>query len=70
MRLTAGERLDPHEAVTPIDEGRVGEIYRAHNSRLNCDVAIKILPKGLRRRHQLRWLASFQIMTGVFDAGR
>ena len=36
-----GERLDPYEIVAPIGAGGMGEVYRAHDTRLNRAVAIK-----------------------------
>ena len=44
MSLTAGSRLGPYEIVAFIGHGGMGEVYRAHDSRLHRDVAIKVLP--------------------------
>jgi len=44
MSLTAGSRLGPYEIVAFIGHGGMGEVYRAHDSRLRRDVAIKVLP--------------------------
>src|SRR5580704_12391866 len=44
MPLSAGTRLGPYEIQSPLGAGGMGEVYRAHDSRLNRDVAIKILP--------------------------
>src|SRR5512141_2692558 len=42
MALAAGDRLGPYEILAPIGAGGMGEVYRAHDSRLNRDVAIKV----------------------------
>jgi serine/threonine protein kinase len=42
MPLSVGDRLGPYEIVAPIGAGGMGEVYRAHDSRLNRDVAIKV----------------------------
>jgi hypothetical protein len=44
MSLGAGVRLGPYEVVSAIDAGGMGEVYRAHDTKLNRDVALKILP--------------------------
>ena len=49
MTLTVGARLGPYEIVAPIGAGGMGEVYRAHDSKLNRDVAIKVLPEALAR---------------------
>jgi Tol biopolymer transport system component len=45
--LSAGARLGPYEIRTPIGAGGMGEVYRAHDAKLDRDVAIKILPAAL-----------------------
>ena len=44
MPLAAGTRLGPYEIVAPIGAGGMGEVYRARDTKLNRDVAIKVLP--------------------------
>jgi serine/threonine-protein kinase len=47
MRLAAGRRLGAYEIVAPIGEGGMGEVYRARDTRLNRDVALKVLPESI-----------------------
>jgi len=42
MALAAGTRLGPYEILAPIGAGGMGEVYRAHDSRLDRDVAVKV----------------------------
>jgi serine/threonine protein kinase/Tol biopolymer transport system component len=44
MPLTAGTRLGPYEIISAIGAGGMGEVYRAKDTRLDRDVAIKVLP--------------------------
>src|SRR5215471_7391301 len=44
MQMAAGVRLGPYEIVGPLGAGGMGEVYRARDSRLNREVAIKVLP--------------------------
>jgi serine/threonine protein kinase len=46
MALTAGSRLGPYEVLSAIGAGGMGEVYRARDSKLNRDVALKILPEA------------------------
>jgi hypothetical protein len=45
MRLTTGARLGPYEVLCTLGAGGMGEVYRARDTRLERDVAIKVLPE-------------------------
>src|SRR3984885_187660 len=47
MALTAGTRLGPYEILAPIGAGGMGEVYRAKDTKLDREVAIKVLPAAL-----------------------
>ena len=54
MSLSAGARLGVYEIVAAIGSGGMGEVYRALDTRLGRDIALKILPADAARdRHAL-----------------
>ena len=79
MRLVPGARLGPYQVVSPLGAGGMGEVYRARDSRLGRDVAVKVLPGSwaqdedrLRRfEHEARAVGSLNhpnLLT-IFDVG-
>src|SRR5438552_10064286 len=58
MSLAAGTRLGRYELLSPLGTGGMGEVYRARDSRLERDVAIKVLPERFAQDPQA--LSRFQ----------
>jgi eukaryotic-like serine/threonine-protein kinase len=54
MTLTSGTKLGPYKIVSPLGAGGMGEVYRARDTRLDRDVAIKVLPANLSSDPSLR----------------
>jgi eukaryotic-like serine/threonine-protein kinase len=54
MALTTGTRLGPYEIQSPLGAGGMGEVYRARDTRLGRDVAIKVLPAHLSSNTDLK----------------
>jgi len=54
MALTNGTKLGPYEIQSPLGAGGMGEVYRGRDSRLDREVAIKVLPSHLSQNPDLR----------------
>ncbi|MDX1584979.1 MAG: serine/threonine-protein kinase, partial [Thermoanaerobaculia bacterium] len=52
MTITSGARLGPYEIVESIGAGGMGEVWRAKDTRLDREVAIKVLPTGFAKNEQ------------------
>jgi serine/threonine protein kinase/Tol biopolymer transport system component len=58
MALSPGDKLGPYEILAPIGAGGMGEVYRARDTKLKRDVAIKVLPEAFARDRER--MARFQ----------
>src|SRR4029077_19384437 len=54
MSLAPGTRLGPFEIVAPLGAGGMGEVYRAEDTRLGREVAVKVLPQHLSSSPEVR----------------
>src|ERR1700730_14385940 len=54
MALTSGIKLGPYKVLSPLGAGGMGEVYRARDTRLERDVAVKVLPTNLCSDPSLR----------------
>src|SRR6202051_830500 len=52
MALASGDTLGPYKIIALIGKGGMGEVYRAHDSRLNRDVAIKVSASQFSERFE------------------
>src|SRR5579864_9502648 len=73
MPLSAGARLGPYEILAPIGAGGMGEVYRARDTRLNREVAIKVSGERFsdrfeREAHSIAALNHPNICT-LYDVG-
>src|SRR5437762_6466187 len=67
MGLTSGTKLGPYEILAPLGVGGMGEVYRARDSKLNRDVALKILPAMFTddAEHMARFRREAQVLASL-----
>jgi serine/threonine-protein kinase len=66
MNLAAGSKLGPYEILAPIGKGGMGEVYRARDTKLEREVAIKIVPESFA--HDPERIARFEREAKVLAA--
>jgi Tol biopolymer transport system component len=54
MTLSPGTKLGPYEILAPLGAGGMGEVYRAKDTRLGREVAVKVLPQHLSANEEIR----------------
>ncbi len=55
MALSPGTRLGPYEVTALIGQGGMGEVYRARDTKLDRDVALKVLPDVFTEDREGPW---------------
>lgn len=76
--MAPGRRLGPYEIVSPLGAGAMGEVWRARDTRLGRDVAVKILPPRLGRDADARFVREARAVAALshpnilalYDVGR
>ena len=65
-------KLGNYEITTKLGEGGMGEVYRAHDARLNRSVAVKILAQGTRFEQEAKALGALNHpnIVAIYDAGQ
>ncbi len=67
MPFTTGTKLGPYAIVAPLGAGGMGEVYRARDTRLDRDLAIKVLPETFAGDPER--IARFQRKAGTIGLG-
>jgi serine/threonine protein kinase/Tol biopolymer transport system component len=80
LSLAPGTRLGPYEILSPIGAGGMGEVYKARDTKLGRDVAVKVLPEAVaqspdvlaRFEREARAVAALNHpnILGIYDFGR
>ncbi|MGO9259374.1 MAG: hypothetical protein ACLQU1_24125 [Bryobacteraceae bacterium] len=66
MPLLPGDKLGRYQIVAPLGAGGMGEVYRARDSKLNRDFAIKVLPAAFA--NDVQYMARFEREAQVLAA--
>ena len=72
MPLSAGDKLGPYEILSPLGAGGMGEVYRARDSRLDRDVAVKVMKDrrpGFEQEARAAAALNHPNIVAVYDVG-
>jgi len=70
MPLDVGSHVGPYEITGSIGAGGMGEVYRARDTRLGREVAVKVLPHDLRLHLLLQFECSRRFVQAELTYGR
>jgi tetratricopeptide (TPR) repeat protein len=67
MKFALGKKLGPYEILAPIGAGGMGEVFRARDTRLGREVALKVLPEAFAddREHVARFQREAQLLAAL-----
>lgn len=67
MNMTPGTRVGPYEVTSPLGEGGMGVVFRAHDLKLERDVALKLLPDHFATDHErlVRFQREAQVLASL-----
>jgi serine/threonine protein kinase len=71
MTLAPGTRLGPYEILAPLGAGGMGEVFRARDTRLGREVAVKVLPEEVAKspERRARFEREARAVAALSDAG-
>src|SRR5262245_61449177 len=71
MRLSAGRRVGCYEILGPLGAGGMGEVYRARDTKLHREVALKVLPESVvyDRERLARFARESQLLASLSHPG-
>jgi serine/threonine protein kinase len=68
VHFASGSQIGPYELLSPLGEGGMGEVYRARDTRLGREVALKVLSRSEDARSRERFLREARIASSITHA--